>query len=314
MALDLDRRDVLVGAAAAAGLLLDSAAKAASSASRADEVSFLVVGDWGRNGESHQRDVAGQMEKAAAEFKTSFVVSVGDNFYEDGVQSVNDPLWKTSFEDIYTGAHLKTTPWYVALGNHDYGRAPEAQVAYTAHSARWKMPSRYYKVSGEDIGFSAADLFVIDTSPLIEDYAHGHGGRSANIKTQDGAAQLAWLDRELAASKATYKLVLGHHTIFSGGSGHGDTPDMITRVLPILKRHGVHAYINGHDHDLQHIERDGVHFLCSGAGSEVRPVVAVQGTRFHMARSGFAIVTLKPRAIAVAFRDYTGATIYDAVI
>ncbi|ESQ85255.1 hypothetical protein AEAC466_05960 [Asticcacaulis sp. AC466] len=303
-----DRRDVLAGLTAAAGLTLSGRALA-----KDNDLSFLVVGDWGRNGTEHQADVARQMDRAASETNSRFTVSVGDNFYDNGVQSVDDPLWKTSFEDIYTGPNLQT-PWYVALGNHDYRGVPQAQLDYARTSPRWKMPSRYYKVSGQDHGFGAADVFVIDTSPLVHAYANKPGKIGENVKSQDSAAQLAWLDRELGASTARWKIVFGHHTLYSGGSGHGDTPEMIERVLPILQAHKVPVYINGHDHDLQHIRRSGIDIICSGAGSEVRPVKAVEGTKFCAAQSGFTTVTVSEDALTFAFRNYRGETLYRSSV
>ena len=277
-------------------------------------MSFLVVGDWGRDGASHQRDVAAQMDIAAREFGCACVVSVGDNFYEDGVRSVDDPKWRSSFEDVYDGQHLQQTPWYVALGNHDYGGVPQAQVDYTARSPRWKMPARYFKVAGSVLGCPPVDLFIVDTCPMIDENATGGNAMARNVKTQDGEAQLAWLDRELAASRARFKLVFGHHTLFSGGSTHGDTPDLIARLLPVLQKHRATAYINGHDHDLQHIVRDGMDFVCTGAGSEVRPVSSVTGTRFCAARSGFSIVTVSRDQVRLEFRDYTGARLYRTAL
>ncbi len=309
MPVEPNRREVLGGAVAIAATV------AAPSAARADapaDLAFLVVGDWGRDGASHQRDVATQMETAARDVNAAFVVSVGDNFYEDGVRSVTDPKWRSSFEDVYDGPHLQKAPWYVALGNHDYGGVPQAQVDYTAHSPRWRMPARYFKVSGTDIGAPELDLFIIDTSPLIAENGTGGNAMAVNVRSQDTAAQLAWLDRELAASQAVHKLVFGHHTMFSGGSTHGDTPDLIDRLLPVLKAHGVTAYINGHDHDLQHIVRDGMDFVCTGAGSEVRPVKAVTGTRFCVARSGFSVISVKGSRLHLEFRDFTGASLYRA--
>lgn len=285
-----------------------------SIASPDPQLSFLVVGDWGRDGASHQRDVATQMDVAAREFDCAGVVAVGDNFYEDGVQSIDDPKWRSSFEDVYNGSRLRQTPWYVALGNHDYGGVPQAQVDYTGHSARWKMPARYFKVSGSSLGYPSVDLFIIDTSPMIDENATGRNAMAVNVKTQDAGAQLAWLDRELAASQARFRFVCGHHTLFSGGSTHGDTPDLIARLLPILQTHRVTAYINGHDHDLQHIARGGIDFICTGAGSEVRPVATVAGTRFCIARSGFSILTVRDDQVHLEFRDYTGASLYRAAL
>lgn len=232
--------------------------------------SFLAVGDWGRDGASHQRDVAIQMGRAAERVGSRFVVSTGDNFYENGVTSKDDPQWKSSFEDIYTAPALQT-PWYALLGNHDYRGVPQAEIDYAQTSGRWRMPSRYYKVSGADAGLPQADLFFIDSSPLVHSYrAKVESTIARNVAGQDVAAQLAWLDRELGQSLAAWKLVFGHHTIYSGGSEHGNTVELVEQVKPLLQRHGVQAYINGHEHDLQHLQVGGVNYICTGAGSEVR--------------------------------------------
>ncbi len=303
-----NRRQVIAGAAALAAEALALEAHAA-----APSRSLLVVGDWGRAIAPHQRDVGRQMELVAADVGCMGVLSVGDNFYEDGVQSVDDPKWRSLFEDVYSGDNLRRLPWYVALGNHDYGGVPQAQVDYTARSDRWHMPARYFRLSGATIGLPDVDLFVIDTNPLVAENATGNDPLNVNVRSQDGAEQLAWLDRELSASTAKFKIVTGHHTLYSGGM-HGDTSDLIARLLPILRRHGVVAYVNGHDHDLQHIVRDGMNFVCSGAGSEARPVNAISGTRFCISRPGFAILSVGASGLGLEFRDYAGATCYQAAL
>jgi acid phosphatase len=307
----LNRREFITSMSAAAAL---SAFPGGAGAAPAAALDFLVVGDWGRNGASHQREVAMQMGQAGAGLGSRTVFSVGDNFYEDGVQSATDPQWRTSFEDIYTAGALQV-PWYVALGNHDYRGVPQAQLDYAKTSARWRMPSRYYKVSGTELGAPHVDFFVVDTSPLVHKYRDKvHSVIAQNVASQDVDAQIKWLDQELGKSTAAWKLVVGHHTIYSGGSGHGDTPETQELIDPLLKKHGVQAYINGHDHDLQHIRRGSVDYVCCGAGSEVRPVEAIDGTLFCAARSGFAALRCEPAALTVEFRDYTGATLYRAGI
>ena len=67
---------------------------------------FLVVGDWGRNGHFYQRDVAKWMDIASYQLDAEFIATTGDNFYDNGVASVEDPYWRTSFEDIYHQPHL----------------------------------------------------------------------------------------------------------------------------------------------------------------------------------------------------------------
>ncbi|OYX40762.1 MULTISPECIES: tartrate-resistant acid phosphatase type 5 family protein [unclassified Sphingomonas] len=305
----VNRRTVVAGLAAGAVLSTAIGARAA-----AKPLDFLMIGDWGRDGAEHQRDVAVQMGKASATRSSRFVLAVGDNFYDDGVDSITDPQWKTSFEDVYTDPALQI-PWQVALGNHDYRGNPQAQIDYAATSSRWRMPARYFKVSGAELGNPAMDLFVIDTSPLVHKYRDKVQSVIAqNVMKQDVRAQLDWLDKALGESTAAWKIVAGHHTVRSGGSGHGDTPELVEMIKPILERHGVQAYIAGHDHDMQHIVDNGVDYILCGAGSEVRPVASVKGTQFCLSRSGFGAISLDTDAMALEFRDFTGATVYQRVI
>lgn len=302
----LNRRTVVAGIAASTALAPLVSARAATK-----PLDFLVIGDWGRDGASHQRDVAVQMGRASAARASRFVLAVGDNFYDDGVDSVADPQWQSSFENVYTDPALQI-PWQVALGNHDYRGNPQAQIDYTATSKRWRMPSRYFKVAGADMGMPAMDMFVIDTSPLVHKYRDNVQSMIArNVMAQDVQMQLAWLDKALGESGAAWKIVAGHHTVRSGGSGHGDTPELVAMLKPILERHRVQAYIAGHDHDMQHIVDNGVDYILCGAGSEVRPVASVKGTQFCLSRSGFAAISLDADALALEFRDYTGKPVYQ---
>ena len=45
----------------------------------------------------------------------NFVISTGDNIYDDGIANTSDPLFKESFSNIYTAKSLQK-PWY--LGNY----------------------------------------------------------------------------------------------------------------------------------------------------------------------------------------------------
>mmetsp|Transcript_14563 Transcript_14563/g.17995 ORF Transcript_14563/g.17995 Transcript_14563/m.17995 type:complete len:222 (-) Transcript_14563:658-1323(-) len=71
--------------------------------------------------------------------------------------------------------------------------------------------------------------------------------------------QLQWLNKTLKESLADFKIVLGHFPVFSAFRGeHGDTANLIKCLYPILVENKVDAYINGHDHILQHISKGGV--------------------------------------------------------
>jgi len=281
---------------------------------KADSLNFLVFGDWGRLGEQDQMEVAVQMGIAADVIKPQFIISVGDNFYEDGVASVDDPQWQTSFENVYSAPSLQV-PWYVALGNHDYRGDCDAQIAYSHRSKRWNMPARYFIQTRHIDAATTVDFFYLDTTPMVKSYRQESGYRK-HVITQDVGKQLAWFKAGLAASTAPWKIVIGHHPIYSGGGifGHGDTAELIEDILPLLKQYKVQAYFNGHDHNLQHLQAGAVNLFDSGAGSQIRPVFRTKYTKFAEACSGFTTVALQADNMKVRMIDYRGKLLYTANI
>jgi acid phosphatase len=140
---------------------------------------------------------------------------------------------------------------------------------------------------------SRADFFHLDTTPIIDPYS---------VKDTDEG--LGWLERELAASSAAWKLVIGHHPVYSGGT-HGNTPALIASLEPLLEHFGVPAYLNGHNHDLEHIVVGKIHYLTSGASSKPRPAKAIEGTRFVLGdRPGFMTARITSTVMDVEFIDY----------
>ena len=227
---------------------------------------FLAVGDWGRDGAHFQHHVARHMGRAAAELDAAFVVSTGDNFYKRGVSSATDRQWHSSFEAIYTDASLHR-PWYPVLGNHDYGGRVEAQIERTNLSARWRMPARWYDVRLGELGRPDVHLFFLDTTLWKGRESFPYSWLGSSIDEAGRREQHAWLRRTLAASDAPIKLVVGHHPIYTVGN-HGGGRRRLGDLDPILREGGVSAYICGHDHCLYHISHEGVHYVCSGGGSE----------------------------------------------
>lgn len=297
----LSRRRALQGLAALpfAGAVTAGWARAAEPA-----LTFLAVGDWGRDGHDNQAEVARQMGVTAQAVGARFVISVGDNFYEDGVASVTDPQWKTSFEDVYAAPSLQI-PWHVALGNHDYHGNSQAQIDYSRASHRWSLPSRWYMRRETAPDGATADLFFLDTSPFIRSY-YEDGGEKVKVQGQDTAAQARWFETALAASTADWKIVIGHHPIWSGAK-HGGMPELQTQFDPLLQQHGVALYLFGHEHDLQHIRHGAVDYVCTGAGSLIRNHCDdAPGSDFCALNAGFTAMRLTRGALQVAYRDATG--------
>ena len=281
---------------------------------------FIAMGDWGRNGADHQKQVAEQMGKTAAEIKSQFTISTGDNFYPSGVVSEFDPLFRYSFEDIYTAFSLQWD-WYPVLGNHDYKTNPDAQVAYSKISRRWKMPARYYAEKFFINGDTTQVVLIafIDTNPLIPEF-YSNAEYGPNVKTQDSTAQKIWLEKVLSdpSKNIKWKIVVGHHPMYSGGGrtdGY-DTKAIRRSLKPMFDKYGVDIYLTGHEHNLQHLvaaDSKTNHFI-SGAASEKTPVHLIPESKMVASEYGFMIFSVSANEILVQTIDDKGKVIYKTSI
>lgn len=276
---------------------------------------FIVMGDWGRNGENYQKEVAAGMGKAAHDLSASFVIATGDNFYPYGVASTQDYHWLASFETIYTAQSLHVR-WFPVLGNHDYASNPEAEVEYTKVSSRWSMPSRYYSHTFRLDRDSVLFVFL-DTDPIekelkripLDTVKYPLGGMNR---------QRDWLVAQLSASKARWKIVVGHHPVYTGGwrKTSPDTKNMKEFLEPVFKQYGVDVYLCGHEHHLEYIKPQGpTHYIISGAASEAREAALhPDGGKFVAPVQGFAAVSLTADKLLVQFINHKDAVINETVI
>lgn len=167
-----------------------------------------------------------------------------------------------------------------------YGRDP-----------RWRFPSLNYSAT---FGFDGAPgggdvaLVFFDTNPFISQYRAAPDNpdmAAALAAAPPPAATLAWLDAQLSAvaDTAAAVLVVGHHPVFSGGE-HGDSGDLKAVLPPLFERHGVDAYLAGHDHTLIHLSSAGVEYVVTGGGSKVRDNTAVTPeTKWFGDVNGFSV-------------------------
>lgn len=293
-------------------------------------LNFLVVGDWGRQGLYNQSQVAIQMGRIGQQLGIDFVVSVGDNFYDKGLKDVDDPHFSASFTNVYTAPSLQTT-WYTVLGNHDYMGDTVSQLSdhLVKRDPRWFCRREFQLhlslckavIPGKSCNASV-DMFFFDTTPFINEYWEANGTSTFNWtglapdRKEQRSSQLQNLARELAKSKAPWKVVFGHHTIRSIGH-HGDLQELINLLLPLLERHEVDVYINGHDHNLQHLKRadSRIHFFTSGGGSKafsgLRPYDEEAGVQFAFDGQGFLAVSMNATVVSFSFYDVFGDVLYS---
>jgi predicted MPP superfamily phosphohydrolase len=283
---------------------------------------FMALGDWGRNGEYDQAEVAKQMGLWGAEHPMDFVISVGDNFYPKGVVSEFDPLWHYSFENVYT-AHSLQCDWYPVLGNHDYHCDVDAQIRYGKISRRWDMPSRYYskeislnkgkdkedgpvKEEKKETTKAKALLIFMDTDPFLHEAMAGYVEK-----------QMGWLNDTLknASADVTWKIVIGHHPFYTVGPriNNYDTLTMRKALTKTFEDNKVDVYLSGHEHSLQHFKPEGyTHQFISGAGSELTSVTqGVPNSRFAASEHGFMYFAMDGKRLNVQAINLDGKVLYQ---
>lgn len=281
-------------------------------------VKFLVLGDWGAaltpsvsNRENPdrraQRLVAQAMATTAECQKSQFVVSMGDNFYQAGLRMANDTSVHDQFRSVYQSyPSLRPLKWYSVYGNHDYpyGETSDPAVkrecllqnitwaecqkrpcCYSSmwqrtammRDPRWTMENGTIMVNKHPL----LDLVLIDTNPFIKSYwssVKAWPNTPEGLAAQDPAETRRKMNEALAASNATWRIVVGHHPLENMGRRCGaaklfnqkvDECAFLTGVKQDLWAHNIPLYLNGHDHSQQlttNTTGGKTYFLTSGAG------------------------------------------------
>jgi tartrate-resistant acid phosphatase type 5 len=277
-----------------------------------NSLQFIVFGDWG-SGLSLQKSVARAMSEhcvAAHRAKkgVDFAISVGDNFYDDGVKSAADAQWETKFEVMYPAATMPF-PFFAVLGNHDWRLDPNAQLVYGQNpKTRWNMDGFYYSRSmGGTPATPLAEFFFFDTDLWLSHY------NSLGL----GERQLHWLDGALAASNAKWKFLVGHHPPFTDGPEGltADSPIVREKLVPLTQKYNVDTILSGHDHDMQRIQVEDSHanFVVIGAGgASLRPRATHKyGPFYRDLTGGFVSVDLDQNLFRGRFLDVEGRVLHE---
>lgn len=281
-----------------------------------DATHFFVIGDWGRQGYFNQAALGATMNQISMVIEPEFIISTGDNFYDSGVASVNDPLWTYSFEQIYKGNFLQV-PWYVTLGNHDYRGNIQAQIDYSDISRRWTLPAPYwYKTESIDDTDVSIEFTFIDTTPFQDDYYKKAKYKDVVSKT-DTLAQKKWIIERLSKiSDVNWNIVVGHHPMYTGGKRVNDASYTRKHLESLFDENNVDVYFCGHEHDLQHIkpENHNTHHLISGAGSEVRPTKMTTDSLAAVSETGIMVISVTQDELLIQFVNYKGEVKYKTTL
>lgn len=272
---------------------------------------FLLITDGGRNGFYDQKTIALSMGELAGKGDAEFILTLGDTFHYMGVESVQDPLWRSNFEDVYNHPELQL-PWFPLIGNHESQGNVQALIDYSSISRRWQMPDRYYTKQFTTDEGETLEIFMIDTSPLIDKYRNDE--KYIGAKGQSREEQLAWLETALANSTADFKIVAGHHPVYADTSKDDEERrDMQKYIEPLLNKYGVDLYIGGHIHNHQHIIKAGskTNYVVLSSGALSRKVAPIEGTQFCSPLTGFGFASIKKGVLTLFLLDKDGNELYS---
>lgn len=197
-------------------------------------VSFVTFGDWGDESDE-QVEVAQTIGEFCRDEDCQFIVTLGDNFQDVGVESTTDPQWEELYTNIYSDLDL---PFYATLGNHDMEGNYQAEIDYSEVDSTWHMDGEYYTFAKPDDS----------AEPVIQFFILNSGDGDFED------AERSWLISALASSHATWKLVITHRPIISNGDEHGDGhDDLVERLMPVICNK-VDFVLSGHDHIFSYLE------------------------------------------------------------
>jgi calcineurin-like phosphoesterase family protein len=201
-----------------------------------DSLKFAIIGDSG-TGSKSQYSVADRLVASRAKLPYEFVLMMGDNLYIGS--DAKD--FKKAFETPYKPLLDAGVKFYAALGNHD------------------NPNERFYKgfnMNGERFYTFKPKLgvrvFALDSNYMDK-------------------PQLAWLEKELAASGSDWKICFFHHPIYSSGGAHGSDLQLRTLLEPLFLKYGVDAVFAGHEHFYERIKpQKGIYYFTSGGAAKLR--------------------------------------------
>lgn len=274
------------------------------------KVGMLLFGDSGL-GNKAQHEVGQGMWKLCQKRLCSLVLGLGDNFYPDGVTSVDDPQWQTAFEAPYQKfIESKKYDFWMTVGNHDRRSSVDAQLRYTERSPIWKMPA-------EDYGISKLPdwlhVYVLDTTFI----STGADIPSFNSAIEaDFSAQLERASSYMC-KKPGWRIIASHIPLLSNGKRKGRFREnnVYDALHEFIRECDINMVVSGHEHLQQHVQFERVHHLIQGAAASVRqsskPLQHEDAVSRYLGNElGFGHLLITAESIDVRFNNSKGKKLY----
>lgn len=252
---------------------------------------FAAFGDSGK-GTKAQRRVAAVLKK----LDPQLVLLLGDVVYPTGEDEDYDARYFAYYSTV-----AARRPFFPAVGNHDYGNK------WLAWMGKRRFDEGYARV------FRRPPYYSFDAGPvhfvsLDTNQAYGIGAAAA---IGPESAQARWLDADLAASTAPWKIVFMHVPLYTSDSFREKA--LLRDVLaPIFERRGVRLVLGAHDHIYERWPAvGGVRYLTVGTGGAALNGErgAAPGVEKRLSRHGLLLGKADAATLSLQFVGADGQTL-----
>ena len=173
--------------------------------------------------------------------------------------------WKNT--KVVAEAIRREKPWFV-INTGDMvknGAKEEEWISFFQASSFIHNSSLYPAIGNHDMPVSAfCKYFSLPNNEIYYSFDYGNTHFTIlNSNTPLSPAQLLWMWKDLQVKK-TWKIVVFHHPPYSSGY-HGNTT-LIRLWTLFFKMAGVDIVFSGHDHDYEHVNIGGIHYIVTGGG------------------------------------------------
>ncbi|EJT96923.1 tartrate-resistant acid phosphatase type 5 precursor [Dacryopinax primogenitus] len=223
------------------------------------------------NATALQTDTANYIGQVCTMKNCSAIISVGDNFYDSGVDFTTGGIlrFEEAWVNMYAQGVFRDMPWYQCLGNHDVVKG-QAGVDFETkilpyYDDRWNfgtsgLPYWTYHLVGSNW---TATFVVVDSDCFLSSYQKNTSVYYNEYTIgchKNTSVQVDFLNQTFSNSKADWKFLQLHHPYMSSATNQTD----LAPLIQIVEAHkGI--VLNGHDHCLGHYYNNNTNFILSGA-------------------------------------------------
>lgn len=245
-----------------------------------------MLGDPG-TGKAEQYAIGARLAELIDSLQIRFVLTTGDNIYARGsragkvIQTITgrfqmsgdeDDDWIASYYLPYRDV-INRVPVFPRIGNHDTKQTEDDDdlpqmidnfyllERFAVIADQWRIGAAQFDTLFYRFPFGRdAEFVAVDTS-----FSDRTGDRPIPLEM---TPHQEFIDEVLASPAPKWRVPFGHHPPYTLGPNHEDVKRMQQLAQRFVRDGAVRVWLSGHEHNFQHHQSDGVHYVLTGAAGK----------------------------------------------